>query len=383
MKKKFKDKDAFIEEANRIHKGKYNYSKVIYKDLHTKVEIVCPVHGSFWQRADHHIKGCGCSKCSKRSRKNTTKFIAEVEEKFGIDKYDLSQVDYKNTNTKVVIGCKEHGFFEIRPEKLLKGQGCPKCRYIKMANTRKYPASRFFKKAKEKWGTLFDYSNSKYVDMNTKIEIRCTKHNHTFFQTPAKHLDGFGCIHCQTEKYIKSRTQSTEKFIQRARKVHKDRFDYSKTIYTRYNHHVLITFPKHGDFEQLPIDHLHGSGCPKCQMSRGERLILCYLEDHKIPFKFQYKFNNCRNKRPLPFDFAVFNKDNSIRCLIEYQGEQHFEKRGFYKEEEKTFKELQKRDNIKKEFCKRNKIDLKYITYKEDVLKKMEALFGDIGEVNV
>ena len=244
-----------------------------------------------------------------------------------------------------------------------------------MANTRKYPSSVFLERAKKKWGTLFDYSNSNYVDMNTKIEIRCTKHNHTFFQTPTKHLEGFGCIHCQTEKYIKSRTQSTEEFVKRARKIHKDRFDYSKTVYTRYNHRVLITCPKHGDFEQLPIDHLRGSGCPKCQMSKGERLILCYLEDHKIPFIFQYKIDKCRNKRPLPFDFAIFNNDGSLKCLIEYQGEQHFEKRGFLKDDDTEFKELQKRDKIKYNFCCANKLELNYITYKENINKRMEDIF--------
>lgn len=377
MRRRFKDKDAFIEEASRVHKGKFDYSKVVYKGTYPKIEVLCPIHGSFWVHAGNHINGTGCPKCSGKYRKTQQEFITEVEQKFGKEKFDLSKVVYKNADTKITVGCKEHGFFQITPYSLLQGHGCPKCRYIKMANTRKYPADRFFKKAQEKWGTLFDYSKSNYVDMNTKIEIRCTKHNHIFLQTPARHLEGLGCIHCQTEKYIKSRTMTTEDFISKARKIHKDRFDYSKTQYFHYKKKLIITCPKHGDFWQLPVDHLHGAGCPKCAMSKPERFIYHYLKDNNIPFISQYKIKGCKYKKLLPFDFAIFNKDGSLRCLIEYQGEQHFKRRWYHKNKEDSFEEQLKRDKIKYDFCKSHNIKLNYVTYNENLKHRLDTLLAD------
>ena len=175
---------------------------------------------------------------------------------------------------------------------------------------------------------------------------------------------------------------TTEDFISKARKIHKDRFDYNKTQYIHYKKKLIITCPKHGDFWQLPGDHLHGAGCPKCNMSKGERLILHYLEDKKIPFALQYKIAGCRNLRHLPFDFAIFNEDNSLKCLIEYQGEQHFEKRGFLKYDKEEFEKLVKRDKIKYDFCKKNNISLNYITYKEDINTRLDTILGITNNKN-
>src|ERR1035441_6864411 len=77
------DKESFIEKAQGIHNGKYDYSKIIYKkNQKTKIKIVCPIHGEFEQRIDHHLSGCGCFKCGHELRKtirtsNTKKWIQQ------------------------------------------------------------------------------------------------------------------------------------------------------------------------------------------------------------------------------------------------------------------------------------------------------------------
>lgn len=55
-----KTKDQFIIDSNKIHSNKYDYSKIEYIGLYSKVEIICSIHGSFLQKPAHHLRGCGC-----------------------------------------------------------------------------------------------------------------------------------------------------------------------------------------------------------------------------------------------------------------------------------------------------------------------------------
>lgn len=56
-------KEHFTERSFKTHGDKYNYEKVKYVKVSVPVEIVCKIHGSFWQRPDHHYSGSGCSSC--------------------------------------------------------------------------------------------------------------------------------------------------------------------------------------------------------------------------------------------------------------------------------------------------------------------------------
>ena len=71
-------KREFIAKAIKVHGNKYNYSKVYYENNYTKVAIICPSHGEFWQRPGVHLLGQGCSICSGRSQKTTAQFIREA-----------------------------------------------------------------------------------------------------------------------------------------------------------------------------------------------------------------------------------------------------------------------------------------------------------------
>ena len=78
----------FIAKAKEIHGDKYDYSKVYYVNLGTKVCIICPEHGEFWQTPYHHIKRKqGCPKCGGRVKKNREEFI-EAARKIHGDRYD-------------------------------------------------------------------------------------------------------------------------------------------------------------------------------------------------------------------------------------------------------------------------------------------------------
>ena len=77
--------DEFIKRSNEIHNGKYDYSKVKYNGTHNKVNIICPIHGDFFQSPHDHLKGCGCRKCANMylstSRSLTTEEFIEKARK--------------------------------------------------------------------------------------------------------------------------------------------------------------------------------------------------------------------------------------------------------------------------------------------------------------
>lgn len=126
--------EYFIEKASIIHSNKYDYSKVNYTEPKTKVCIICPKHGEFWQTPNSHLNGNGCPKCkSDKAKSSKDKFI-EKSIKVHSCKYDYSKVEYINNSTKVCIICPEHGEFYIRPHHHICGRGCPKCLSSKLEN---------------------------------------------------------------------------------------------------------------------------------------------------------------------------------------------------------------------------------------------------------
>lgn len=116
----------WISECTAVHGGKYDYSKSEYKTCQDKVCIICPEHGEFWQRALAHSQGQGCPYCSGNARKDSLSFSEAARSVHG-DVYDYSMVNYVNNSTKVEIVCPKHGAFWQSPSKHLKGHGCPKC----------------------------------------------------------------------------------------------------------------------------------------------------------------------------------------------------------------------------------------------------------------
>lgn len=124
--------EQFILQASKIHGGRYDYSKVEYVDARTKVCIICPIHGEFWQTPHAHLSGQGCIKCSYMKCRNgrnlsQEEFILRAKEVHG-DKYDYSKVNYVNSTTKVCIICPKHGEFWQTPSGHINAkQGCQKC----------------------------------------------------------------------------------------------------------------------------------------------------------------------------------------------------------------------------------------------------------------
>ena len=252
----------FKEEARKVHGDKYDYSKVDYINNKTKVCIICPEHGEFWQTPQHHLRGQKCPLCAKiarsdKNRKSNNDFKEEARKIHG-DKYDYSKVDYRRSDVKVCIICPIHGEFYQIPKNHLKGQGCPKCSGRFHTDT-----EYFIEKAKKIHGDKYDYSKVEYTNNKTKVCIICPEHGE-FWQTPQEHLQNKGCRKCGIENMKKAKSNDTETFINKAKQVHKDKFLYDETEYVNSLTKVKIICPIHGEFKQLPYVHLDGFGCSKC-----------------------------------------------------------------------------------------------------------------------
>jgi len=118
--------DIVISRLNIIHNYKYDYSLFNYKNNRSSTTIICPIHGEFKQTLKAHLNGQGCRKCTKHIPTNE-EFKDKIKNIYG-DKLDTSLVDYKNIRTKIKLICKKHGEFKQRPDHLiLDKKGCRKC----------------------------------------------------------------------------------------------------------------------------------------------------------------------------------------------------------------------------------------------------------------
>ena len=303
----------FIKESTQIHKNKYDYTKVKYINCNTKVCIICPEHGEFWQTPRCHLRGSGCPKCGKISTQTSNTMLQEdfirKAKEIHNNKYIYTNVIYKNNREKVNIICPIHGEFEQSPSKHLRGQGCPKC----CGNVKKITED-FINEAINVHGNEYDYSKSNYIGTNTKVEIICKKHG-SFFQTPKNHLKGQGCPECSKLQISISETKPFIQFLKEAFIIHKQKYCYCEETYTSSINKMKIICPEHGEFWQTPDSHLRGCGCPKCVniISKPETDISEFIKT----FSNEEIVNNTRNIiAPLELDIYIPSK----KVAIEYNG---------------------------------------------------------------
>lgn len=340
----------FLDKCNKIHCDKYDYSLVDYFNNNTKVKIVCKIHGTFEQTPGNHInKKQGCPSCGGVKKMNTEEFILKSKLIHG-DKYDYSFVKYSNNKTKVKIICKEHGEFLQKPNNHLNGQNCMRC----VNPNVKLETKDFIIKSKERFGDYYDYSKVEYKNNKTKVKLICPKHGE-FEQKPNNHfIQKIPCKKCDSEK----RFININTLIENLKEIHNNYYDYSKLEYIGRNKKAIIICPKHGEFEQRIHTHILGSGCKKCSQSNGEKLISHILYEMNIDFKTEHKFDDCKYKTHLKFDFYIPSKN----ICIEFNGLQHYKIVPFFGGEE-YYKEIIMRDKIKEEYCKSKNIKLLTIKY--------------------
>jgi hypothetical protein len=188
--------EQFVSISSDVHKNKFIYSKSVFINKSTKVIIICPKHGEFLQVPFSHLRGIGCEECSGHKRLTIALFTKRARLIFG-DKYDYSEVDYKNNETKVKIICVDHGAFWQIPSGHLRGKGCRAC-----SDEAKclFSQKEYILLAKDIHNDKYNYDKTKfpnilYANTKKKIVITCLLHG-DFPQKAEAHLRGQGCPKC-------------------------------------------------------------------------------------------------------------------------------------------------------------------------------------------
>ena len=287
---------------------------------------------------------------------------------------------------------------------------------------RRLTKEKFIAKAKAIHGNKYDYSKIEYKGSKDKICIICPEHGE-FWQSPSNHYH-YGCVICggtykiDTNEFIKRAKKvhgdkysytkvnyktneikvtitcpihgdfeqtphdhlnghgcpicggalhyTQEDFIQRAKEIHGEQYSYDKVKYTKSTNKVIITCPKHGDFLQVPAAHLSGVGCPKCKRSRGEEIISMVLDALNIKYEEQYRIKGSfRTRKEIVVDFYLPNNN----CIIEFNGAQHYIPMEFFGGE-KQLRDQQQRDEELRQYCNQNNIKLLEIPYYEKQIKE-------------
>jgi hypothetical protein len=215
---------SFVEKSNQFHKNKYDYSKFNYINAKTKSIIICPEHGDFLQKPDHHLRknaiGCpGCVvknkiltvnkpsfKIPKREQLSFENFEKRAIEKFGT-KFFYYKEDYRQlTGNKIRIICPNHGEFLSAPNNhLITSTGCPKCGRQKSSNTMTKSYDDFLIQVNIKYNNKYIYPEDNriiYKNKRSKVKIICPEHGE-FVLMAQKHLSKSECFHCRINQLIK------------------------------------------------------------------------------------------------------------------------------------------------------------------------------------
>jgi len=286
-----------LEKLIKIYNNRYDYSQFTldwfidnFGGSATKIPIICPIHGLFYQRINDHLNNHGCPKCAKNRKLSYQDFIRKATKvhnnlyNYSFDN-DWWCNNYRGMKSEVPIICPQHGLFYQKAENHLKGLGCPEC-----ANNKKLSYQDFISKATKIHKNRYQYPfneewwQENYKNKDTKVPIICPQHGE-FMQGVGSHLSGKGCLKCGYETMGDKNRLSYQEFIEKATQIHGNKYiypslDWWKQHYRNSKEKVSIICPQHGLFHQQVNSHLQGEGCPKCgnTFSNGEEEIRRYIE---------------------------------------------------------------------------------------------------------
>ncbi|MCK9330288.1 MAG: hypothetical protein M0Q94_10480 [Candidatus Cloacimonetes bacterium] len=289
---------------------------------------------------------------------NNIKNYLEIENKL----FSLVSTEFTKAIDDLEWDCPIHGEFRVCWNSIKNGSGCPKCGRIQAGlskrNTIEYVRSIFIEND-------LVLMTDMYNNNEEKLPFICNKHKDEGIQyiSFGNLISGKGCIYCSKERYLKKVTKSHEQFISEVKTIHGDKY----TVIGQYigcKEYVEVYCNKcKNPFWIAPHHLLEGHGCGNCNKSLGENIIEQILLSKKLNFIKQYKFDDCIGlKRKLPFDFAIFDDDNNLKYLIEYNGIQHYKPVEIFGGIE-AFKKQCVNDQIKLDYCKMSNINLIIIPY--------------------
>jgi hypothetical protein len=356
-----------------------------------------------------------------RSTKKISKeeFIKRAKEVHG-DKFNYDNINFVNMSTHIEIICNKHGIIRTTPSIHLK-HDCERCSRERLSIT----GDEFINRAIEVHGDKYDYSETVHGTKKDKIKIICKEHGPFYILKSSFLNEKIGCKKCNTHY------NNTERFIEKAKKIHSDKYDYSQVEYVDNKQKIKIKCNTHGIFEQIPNTHLLGGGCKMCA-NEGNRLTNEeFIQKSKEIHGDKYEYNKTnytlsKNKVIITCkehgDFEISANthlsatggcskcdtskgENTImkilnnysilyemekkflgcvykrelpfdfylteyNVLIEYDGKQHFKPINHFGGHE-YLEKIKHRDSIKNQYCQTNNIPLLRIRYDENIEEKL------------
>ena len=246
---------------------------------------------------------------------NKKSFLEQMSELW--PNLDFSNSIYINYYTKIEFICSEHGK-QYKLPKYIKKYGCGICSrkntYKKMteSNLLKIPQEDVIKECNEIHNNRYNYSLVKYKGSHVPIVVICPIHGQ-FETLPHNHKRGVGCIKCRNNLLSEKYRSSTEDFIEKALKIHGDKYSFPNLGYTSIfgsiqvfcNTHKRFFYPTASNFRQ-------GTGCPYCKLNKAENFLTDIFEEYNI----DYLYNDRRFINPLEIDILV----DSYKFGIEHNG---------------------------------------------------------------
>ncbi len=211
----------FVKEANLVHNEVYSYTEIEIHSLNQNIEIICATHGKFTQLANTHLLGSGCKICGKNRQKQLiamtpSQFIKRANVVHN-NKYNYSQLNFRNVNERGTITCPIHGDFNQMLHSHLEGYGCKECGVGLRTKSNTKTFDEYVQIANEKHDFKYKYEivNSWKGVAKSNVKVTCDKHG--AFITPAhEHTQSSGCYQC----YIDRVTYTTDQFIVKAKNIH-------------------------------------------------------------------------------------------------------------------------------------------------------------------
>ncbi len=355
---KRKTHEEFIKEVIPIIENRFEIFG-IYINNRTKFKCKCLKDGYEWESTPKNILlGKGCPKCGGTLKLLPDEFIERMS---NVNTNIKLLSPYTDMKHKIKCKCLLDGNeWDALPGNLLKGHGCPKCSIKKSIINLRKSHNDFISDVHKLSPTIKILNN--YIDNKTVMKCFCEVCENEWETVASNLVAGKGCPKCGIKKRSDARRKTHEQFVKELNNINPDIIVIGKYVssYTK----VLCKCKIDGnEWSALPFNLLRGTGCPKCSCSRGEKEIKKILNGLKIDFEYQHKFKDCKNIRPLPFDFYL----PEYNLCIEYDGEQHFTPINFNgcSDEDAilSFEHTVHNDLIKNKYCYINNINLLRIKY--------------------
>lgn len=332
------------------------------------LNLKCPNNHSYkstlkkFNSCEKRYKSKGCNDCKKNNKSNASiskvgyEYVKENIEKLGYSILTKKE-DFKGVSNNIKIICQnghsQEVSFEVFNKRKINGQKTiNKC--FECFNDSRLKTA--YDRAKELGYVLH---TKQYTGVDSNIELTCNNGHHwitTYDRfVRVKNL----CLTCNNILLSENQRLSFDEVKERI-EVEGYLLLSKNTDYENNESLLSVKCPK-GHIYRVALNNFQqGKRCPKCIQSKGENEVERVLKFLNIQFIRQYKFNDCKYKKRLPFDFYIPSKNT----CIEYDGQQHFEE-GCFGMDEDEFKEIQLKDSLKTQYCKDNGIQLVRIPYWE------------------